>query len=155
MTAATFGCASARDVSIDRIFACAYGLRRIAACTMPGRRMSSRYVPLPRMNRASSLRFSRPKPMGRSCVALGRFSTVAIASCLLSRRRRVLGGPADRGNDVLVARAPADRARDGRADLEVRRVGVLVQERPRGHEHPGRAEPAVERVLLVEALLDR
>ena len=29
-TAATLGCSSAREVSIDRIFAWAYGLRRIA-----------------------------------------------------------------------------------------------------------------------------
>ena len=42
ITAATFGCASAADVSIELIFACANGERRIAACTIPGRRMSSR-----------------------------------------------------------------------------------------------------------------
>ena len=30
------------------------------------------------MKRSSSLRFSRPKPIGRSAVAVGRFSTVAI-----------------------------------------------------------------------------
>jgi hypothetical protein len=42
MTAATFGCASAFEVSIDTMRACAYGLRRIAPCTMPGSRTSSR-----------------------------------------------------------------------------------------------------------------
>ena len=42
ITAATFGCASASDVSIETIFACAYGLRSIAPCTIPGSLMSSR-----------------------------------------------------------------------------------------------------------------
>ena len=42
MTARTFGCASAWLVSIDTIRACATGLRRIAACSMPGTTRSSR-----------------------------------------------------------------------------------------------------------------
>ena len=37
MTALTFGCASAADVSIETIRAWAYGLRRTAPCSMPGR----------------------------------------------------------------------------------------------------------------------
>ena len=65
------------------------------------------------------------------------------------------GRPAGRGDDVLVARAAADRAGDRHPDLVLGRVGVVVQQRPRGHQHPGRAEPALERVALVEALLDR
>ena len=79
---------------------------------------------MPRMKRASSLRFRRPKPIGRSSVAV---STVAMLSLLSSRL--VLGGPADRGDDVLVARAAADRAGDRGADLLLGRVGVLVQQR--------------------------
>ena len=67
----------------------------------------------------------------------------------------VLGGPADGGDDVLVARAAADRTRDRRADLVVGRVGVLVEQCPCRHQHPGRAEAALERVQLVEALLHR
>src|SRR3954464_13924263 len=98
------------------------------------------------MKRASSLRLSGPKPIGRS--------SIAVTSHLLPRRGLVLGGPADRGDDVLVARAAADGAGDRRADLRLARVGVGVQQRPRRHEHPGRAEAAVQRVLLVEALLD-
>ncbi len=145
-TAATFGCASARDVSIERILACAYGLRRIAPCTIPGSLMSSRYLPWPRMKRASSLRLRRPKPIGRSWCG-GHAQT----SCL----RFVLGGPAGRGDDVLVARAAADAARDRGADLVLARVGVGVQQRPDGHHHPRRAEAALERVQLVEALLHR
>ena len=67
----------------------------------------------------------------------------------------VLGGPLHRGDDVLVARAPADPAGDRGTDLLVGRVRVLVEERAARHQHPRSAEPALERVHLVEALLDR
>src|SRR6185437_8611312 len=103
------------------------------------------------MKRASSLRFSRPKPIGRSSVWLGRFSMIAMSD-LLPRRRLVLGRPADGGDDVLVSGAAADAARDRGADLLLGGVGVLVQQRPRGHQHARRAEAALERVHLVEAL---
>src|SRR5215207_10610142 len=106
------------------------------------------------MNRGSSLRLSRPKPIGRSWVALGRFSITAMSG-LLSRRGLVLRGPAGRGHDVLVARAAADAAGDRGADLVLGRVRVLVEQRAHGHLHPRRAEAALQRVLLVEALLDR
>src|SRR3954469_18883835 len=105
------------------------------------------------MKRASSLRLRRPKPIGRSVVWLGRFST-AISDLLLGRGL-VLGGPLDRGDDVLVARAATDRAGDRGADLLLGRLRVLVEQRARRHQHPGRAEPAVQGVGLVEALLDR
>src|SRR3954465_14015757 len=93
------------------------------------------------MKRGSSLRFRRPKPMGRSS---------AMAMC----RLLVLGGPADRRDDVLVARAAADAAADRGADLRPTGVGVGVQQPAPGHEHAGGAEAALQRVLLVEALLD-
>src|SRR3954468_6788412 len=109
---------------------------------MPGSRMSSRYVPWPRMKRGSSLRFRRPKPTGRSS---------AMAMC----RLLVLGGPADRRDDVLVARAAADAAGDRGADLLVARVGVRVQQPAARHQHAGGAEAALQGVMLVEALLYR
>src|ERR1700736_6101360 len=131
------------------------------------------------MKRASSLRFSRPNPIGRSAVALGRFSTVGMLSAsirkfvgterchrwmagkdaggdaqqrcarrrgrrpappgaprmhtsfrigaldLLFDRRFVLGRPPDSADDVLVARTPADRTRDGGADLLLGRIRIL------------------------------
>src|SRR3712207_7190978 len=49
--------------------------------------------------------------------------------------RAVLGGPADRLDDVGVAGAAADLAADRLADLVVGRVRVLVQERARSEEH--------------------
>src|SRR4051795_1006935 len=105
------------------------------------------------MKRRSSFRFRRPNPIGRSCWVLGRFSTVATSRLLMCPV--LLGRPLDGGDDVLVARAAADRARDRGADLLIGRMWVLVQKRARRHQHPGRAEAALKRVLLVEALLDR
>src|SRR3954464_11913705 len=106
------------------------------------------------MKRRSSLRLRRPNPMGRSWSAVGGFSTVAT-SRLLVCPILVFGSPLDGGDDVLVARTAADRARDRRAYLLVGRLWVLVEQRSRRHRHPGRAEAALERVLLVEPLLDR
>ena len=59
------------------------------------------------MKRASSLRLSGPKPIGRSSIARHRWRLLCC----------VLRGPLDRGDDVLVARAAADRAGDRGADL--------------------------------------
>jgi len=73
------------EVSIELIFACAYGLRRMARAASRAA-MSSRYVPLPRMNRVflalQATEADRPLLVG-----LGRFSTVVAmfdhASCLV------------------------------------------------------------------------
>src|SRR5215208_2698749 len=65
----------------------------------------------------------------------------------------VLGGPADRLDDVRVAGAAADLARDRLADRGVRRVRVLVEQRARGEHHARRAEAALEPVLFHEPLL--
>src|SRR5262249_39860268 len=66
ITARTLGCASAALVSMETIRACACGLRSTAPCSIPGSCTSSTYRPRPRMNRASSLRFIAPYPMGTS-----------------------------------------------------------------------------------------
>src|SRR4051812_27746735 len=103
------------------------------------------------MKRRSSFRFRRPKPIGRSCWVLGRFSTVAT-SRLLMCPVLLLGRPLHRGDDVLVARAPTDRAGDRGADLVISRVRVLVEKGAGRHQHPRSAEAALQRVLLVKAL---
>src|SRR5487761_315418 len=117
---------------MDSMRACACGLRRTAACSMPGRLMSSTYWPRPRTNRGSSLRSIRPKPASAG----------------------MLGGPPDRTDDVLIARTPADLPGDRLADLGFRRVRVAVEQPPRGHHHARRAETALEAVALDEPLLD-
>src|SRR6185436_15422973 len=96
------------------------------------------------MKRASSLRLSRPKPMGRS-VWIATSDLLPLLLCC----------PAHGGDDVLVARATADLAGDGRADLVRGGIGVLVQQRAARHQHARRAEAALQRMHLMEALLDR
>src|SRR4030095_3560217 len=65
--------------------------------------------------------------------------------------RRVLHGL----HDVLVPGAAAQIARDRLADLLLARALAALEERAAGHEHPGGAEAALQRVLLGEAFLDR
>src|SRR3990172_12251469 len=55
-TATTPGCFAAFLVLMLLIFACAYGVRRIAAYNMPGNCTSSRYNASPVIRRGSSLR---------------------------------------------------------------------------------------------------
>ena len=57
-TATTPGSAAAAVVSMPLIVACAYGLRRSARWSIFGSFTSSMYVPLPWMNRSSSLRLT-------------------------------------------------------------------------------------------------
>src|SRR4051812_21059958 len=96
------------------------------------------------MKRASSLRLSRPKPIGR-CVSIATSDLLPL----------LLRGPAGGGDDVLVAGAATDAAGDRRADLVVGGVGVRVEQRADRQHHARRAEAALQRVQLVEALLDR
>src|SRR4051812_23302916 len=143
MTAWTFGRASAAEVSMETIRAWASGLRRIAPCSVPGRRMSSTYVPWPRMKRASSLRRRRPKPTtgssaaaatvsGWSVVATPRLDPPEALLLLEPRipRRRLVG---DRDVDRLADRAlHADllghvvRVHTGREDVAALHADVVV-----------------------------
>src|SRR6266550_5668086 len=62
---------------------------------------------------------------------------------------------ADGAHDVVVARAAADVALKGVADLVVARFGVAGEKVGGDHDHARRAEPALEAVLLPERGLDR
>ncbi len=67
----------------------------------------------------------------------------------------LLGSPQDCLDDVLVAGAAAEVAGQCPANLVLRRVGVPLEQGLGRHHHAGRAEAALESVLLLEALLDR
>ena len=67
----------------------------------------------------------------------------------------LVGGPQHGLHDVLVAGAAAQVARERPPDLVLGRVRVLVEEGLGGQHHPGRAEAALEAVLLLEPLLQR
>ena len=58
-------------------------------------------------------------------------------------------------DDVPVAGAAADVALQRLLDLVLGRARVLAQQRGRAHQHPRRAVAALERVVLVERLLQR
>src|SRR5690242_17040305 len=64
-------------------------------------------------------------------------------------------GGLDGPDDPHVARAAADVARELLADLVLRRVVVRVEQRLRRHQEAGRAEPALETVVVLERLLQR
>src|SRR5579859_5164358 len=74
---------------------------------------------------------------------------------LLALRPELVGCPQHRLDDVLVASAPAQVARQRPAHLVLGWAGVLGQQRLGGHHHPRRAEPALQPVLLLEPLLER
>src|SRR5438093_815588 len=58
-------------------------------------------------------------------------------------------------DDVLVAGAAAEVARETLADLALRWRRVVLQQRHGRHDHPRRAEPALQPVLFPEAFLQR
>src|SRR2546425_4646516 len=111
---------------------------------MPGSLTSSTYVPLPRMKRASSLRLTEwPMPPISTATS---FTSVGGGNCLgrgLRLRLAHLPRRVPHGlHDVHVARAAAEVARDGLADLQLGGVGVALEQRDGGHHHAGRAEAA-------------
>src|SRR5262245_21380155 len=74
----------------------------------------------------------------------------AMAASLLHLLGRVLDGP----DDVVVAGAAAQVSLELVPDLSLARVLVALQDLVGGHDHAGRADPALEPVLLPDALLD-
>src|SRR3954466_11296985 len=74
-------------------------------------------------------------------------------------RHRGAGPPASdvehRLDDPLVARAAAQVAGERLAHLALARIGPRAQQRLGGHEEARRAEPALQRMALVEGLLER
>src|SRR6185503_10862495 len=64
-------------------------------------------------------------------------------------------GRLDGLDDVVVPRAPAEVPLERLADLLVGRIRVPLEDLRGGHDHPGRAVAALERVVLVERTLER
>src|SRR5215471_5411108 len=69
--------------------------------------------------------------------------------------RHLLGRPLDGLHDVVIAGAAAEVALEPVPDLALGRLGIALEELRRRHDHARRAEPALQPVLLPEALLDR
>src|SRR5580700_5294496 len=103
------------------------------------------------MNRLSSTRLRlAPSPpiliSSSACVT-------SVSSGLFGAE--LLGGPEHRLDDVMVAGAAAEVARQRPPDVLLGRVRVLVQQLPGGHHHARGAEAALQPVLLLEPLLQR
>src|SRR5215813_385101 len=98
------------------------------------------------MKRGSSLRFIECPMPPTSGLVLG------CMACLLAQP---LGRVLDCLDDVHVARAATEISGDGFPDLRFTRRLVLGEERAAGHHHSRSAVPALQAVLLPEALLDR
>src|SRR5438552_9508210 len=168
-TATTPGSCSAADASMFTMRACGSGLRRSARCSIPGSEMSSMYCPPPWMKRSSSLRFTLwPTPPISAVVGPGACSSVVVIvspslrSVARGARRASRAGslpflrcPLDRLDDVHVAGAAAEVAGELPADVVLARVGVAIEQRLAHEHHRRRAEPALQPVHLLEALLDR
>src|SRR5262245_54492296 len=108
------------------------------------------------MNRLSSTRFRlAPSPpiliSSRACVV----TMMLPSGSACGLRPHLLSGPQHGLDDVLVAGAAAEIARQGPPDLVLGRVWVLGQECRRGDHHARRTESALQAVLVLEALLDR
>src|SRR5207249_8288747 len=98
------------------------------------------------MKRGSSLRFIEwPMPQILASV---------LGSLMMSPLAHLLGRVLHGLHDIDVAGAAAEIPRNGLADLLLARVLVALEERAGGHQHAGRAETALQAVLLGETLLD-
>src|SRR5678815_5410244 len=60
-----------------------------------------------------------------------------------------------RFHDLVVPGAPAEIAREPVADLGLRRLDIALEQRLRGDEDARRADPALQRGVLEELLLER
>src|ERR1700733_14928437 len=105
------------------------------------------------MNRLSSTRF-RLAPRPPILISSSACDMVLALLALRALSAKLLGGPEHRLDDVLVAGAAAQVPRQRPADVLLGWVRVVVQQLAGGQHHAGRAEPALEAVLLPEALLE-
>src|SRR3954447_14370144 len=154
----TPGSARASSALIPVIRAWATGERTRARCSMPGNVMLSVQRVRPVMRRASSLRVRDFPNSGvgvvGSAVVVMSVSGHGNAGLGGNAGLHRLGGALHGAHDVLVSGAAAEVALDALADLVLVRVGVVAEQVDRLHDHPRRAEAALQGVTLVEGLLD-
>src|SRR2546427_2161721 len=133
-TATTPGCARARVTSTRRMRACGRVDRRTRPYSIRGKKKSSAYRASP-VRWAHELTFGRRRPITENSDTL----------------RRLLDHFVDRGVAGAAAKVPADR----RGDLRARRPRRRIEQRLRGHEHPGRAVATLRRALFGKCDLER
>src|SRR5438445_416530 len=148
-------------VSMERIRACGYGLRRVAPKSMPSRRRSLPYWNSPFTFGALSGRSidspTPPRIFGRTG------ATVMISPRgRLGCSRRPSGGASseapgrcaiDRFKNLAVPRTAADVARERFADLLLARLGIAFEQCVRRDDEAGRAKPTLDRARFNECAL--
>src|SRR3984893_6446992 len=137
-TASTPGSARARVVSTRRIRACGWGLRRIRPKSILGSARSSANLVCPlTLAKASGFVSDLPTTVSSS------------ATALLSRR-----GQLDRLEDLQVAGAAAEHARERLLDRVACWLRVAIEQRPGGEQHRRRAVPALRGAQLGKSDLE-
>src|SRR5262245_33806554 len=95
-----------------------------------------------------------PEPLQhRGCARL--VTSMAVLHGRGRQALQALGGVERGGNDALVAGAAAEVAGDGDTHLLLGRIGIIAQEFGERCEHAGRAEAALQAVIVAERLLQR
>src|SRR5258708_23600342 len=91
----------------------------------------------------------------------GTFTNCVFSRLLLTRAYRsgrrcmhLFSSIRDSTHDILIACAAADIALETLANLGFGRVGIILEQLIRGHNHTRSAEATLQAVLLPEALLD-
>src|SRR4051812_31214168 len=148
---------------METISAWATGERRIWPHSMSSCHMSEEYANSPvtlSVPSGRSVDSPIPPAVWERCVTLNGMPVVrvsAMSSDPLAGDRRGLAGRGEphRVHDLLVARAAAQGAGEGLADVRVGRGRGALQHLVGGDEQPGRAEAALHGARVDERLLDR
>src|SRR5215813_10805398 len=148
MTARTPGSALARLVSMRTMRACACGLRSSLAWRRPRGLMSATYCTRP-------VTFSGPSGRGIESPTPLTSRVVFMVDMSGAPRGGRLGGLADGGDHLRIARAPTEIARNAVANLLLARLRILGEEGGGGHEDAGDAEAALGHAVADEGVLQR
>src|SRR5690348_7820497 len=112
------------------------------------------------MNRASSLRRTEAPMPWAAVVSVAIFAEPSLfARRLFGRCRHLLAvhqrpGGGDRLDDVMIACATAEIALQPFADLVLgQTLRMALHQVDRAHDHAGRTEPALQRVMFTEHFL--
>src|SRR5579871_216548 len=142
----TPGSSAAAAMSIPSTFARGNGQRPTAMCRALNGCASSVKAPSPRSSRSSSVRGARALMPVAGAAVRSSVSDIALTAAAFE----VAG---DRGHDRLVPGAPTEHTRQLGPDLVGRQLLPAPLEPGRRHQKARRAEPALQRILVLERLL--